>query len=56
MATVRPPVALDPRFFGKRAVSRVQAMPLQAHSTSDDLRLFGMTFAAGFLFVTVLIA
>jgi hypothetical protein len=46
---------MDPRQFGRRFVlhdeTRSEAVRLGA-----DLRLFATTFAAGFLFVTVLIA
>ena len=56
MATIRPAAALDPRSFGKRMRSSAPAQPFPAAASSDDLRLFAMTFAAGFLFVSVLIA
>jgi hypothetical protein len=54
MQLTRPVVATDPRLFGRRADRR----PLtgEGMSRSDDLRLFASTFAAGFLFVSILIA
>ena len=57
MATIRPAAALDPRSFGRRARATAPAQPwLDSAPSSDDLRLFAVTFAAGFLFVSVLIA
>ncbi len=55
MAVVRPAVALDPRRFGRRAVFRAEALPARPAPVSDDVRLFAITFAAGFLFVSLLI-
>jgi len=55
MRTIHPAHGLDPRRFGRRAVAIPVPAP-QPASFSDDLRLFGMTFAAGFLFVSILIA
>ena len=48
---------LHPRHFGKRAEEPAE-MPVTVESRSlrSDLRLFAMTFVAGFLFVSVLIA
>ena len=45
-------LANDPLLFGRRgvAISRAKAKPI---SIGDDLRLFAMTFAAGFLFMSV---
>jgi hypothetical protein len=54
MQLARSAIALDPRRFG-RAPSREPAVPSVDRQRSDDLRLFAMTFAAGFLFVSVLI-
>ena len=53
MQLVRTGIALDPRQFGRRA-ARACAVPQV--SPGDDLKLFLTTFAAGFLFVSVLIA
>ena len=48
---------LHPRHFGKRSEEPAE-MPVTVESSSlrSDLRLFAMTFVAGFLFVSVLIA
>ena len=43
------------RRFGKRAPACFEAQTLPAPKAHDDLRLFAATFAAGFLFVSVLI-
>ena len=56
MLLLRPAIAADPRQFGRR----VEATPEQADgavspSLAADIRLFAFTFAAGFLFVSVLI-
>jgi hypothetical protein len=55
MQLVRTGIALDPRQFGRRA-ARTQACDEPQVSAGDDLKLFATTFAAGFLFVSVLIA
>jgi hypothetical protein len=56
MQLARPVIAHHPRAFGRGQV-RVLAAPMAAKaSVSDELKLFAMTFAAGFLFVSVLIA
>jgi hypothetical protein len=49
----RPAIALDPRSFGRR----LPRLGNDGASSTivDDLRLFGTTFAVGFLFVSVLI-
>ena len=49
------PARIDPRRFGRagaRAVCAAAAPP----ALNSDLKLFATTFAAGFLFVSVLIA
>ena len=43
------------RRFGRRVPSAVEAGPARSSTLHDDLRLFAATFAAGFLFVSVLI-
>lgn len=48
-------LSTNPRAFGRRVVGPSCKPPARAAS-GDDLRLFATTFAAGFLFVTVLIA
>ena len=52
MSTPRTSIASDPLLFGQRgrAAPVIEAKP---QSVGDDLRLFAMTFAAGFLFVTI---
>lgn len=55
MAVVRPAVALDPRRFGRRPIPSGDLFPVRAPSMRDDLRLFAITFAAGFLFISILI-
>jgi hypothetical protein len=55
MQFARPANAVHPRRFGRRAVYR----PAELRATdaiADDLKLFATTFAAGFVFVTVLLA
>ena len=48
--------AIGPRpQFGRKAPARAIAVPPPA-GASDDLRLFATTFAAGFLFVFLIIA
>ena len=51
MRMLRPAIAIDPLLFGRRAAVPVPA----AASPADDVRLFATSFAAGFLFVSVLI-
>jgi hypothetical protein len=55
MAFTRPAAAIDPRVFGRRSISRLEAQQERSSALGDDLRLFAATFAAGFLFVSVLI-
>ena len=55
MQLARPGIARDPRRFG-RAGARAIALTNVQSPLSDDLRLFLTTFAAGFLFVSLLIA
>ena len=55
MRTARQAIALDPRLFGRRPPP--VATPVEsARALGDDLRLFAVTFAGGFLFVSVLVA
>ena len=57
MLLSRPPIAADPRLFGKRFDAPAGPAGRDApNSLATDLRLFALTFAAGFLFVSVLIA
>ena len=55
MQTVRPAIANDPRTFGRR-MQPAQAIAAPTPVLSDDFRLFAMTFLAGFVFVSVLLA
>jgi len=54
MQLARPPFALDSRRFG-RGPRRELAKPRVERPISDDWMLFATTFAAGFLFVSILI-
>ena len=55
MAMVRPAIALDARCFGRRGAVAANAAPVRSSMLHSDLRLFAVTFAAGFLFVSILI-
>lgn len=55
MAMSRPAPALDPHRFGRRPAARAEARALPPSGLDNDLRLFAMTFAGGFLFVSILI-
>jgi hypothetical protein len=55
MQRVRPFVAANPRLFGRGPVRSATAAAERAPRLSDDLKLFAATFAAGFLFVSILI-
>jgi hypothetical protein len=56
MQLARSASAVHPRTFG-RGPRKELAVPQPAgQMISDDLKLFATTFAAGFLFVTVLLA
>jgi hypothetical protein len=53
----RPVIAADPRAFGKRFdVSAAPQGSGAAGTIAADLKLFALTFAAGFVFVSVIIA
>ncbi len=56
MRTTHYALPVDPRLFGRKAIPAALAAPLPASGISDDLRLFAVTFAAGFLFVSILLA
>ena len=51
----RPPARSRQRRFGRRAPLTAPGPQARPGRVSDDLRLFASTFAAGFLFVSVLI-
>jgi len=46
---------MDPRLFGRAPLHGADAPPMRVSTLADDLRLFALTFAAGFLFVSILI-
>jgi hypothetical protein len=54
---LRPVIALDPRFFGKRfpGFILVDEDERPEFTISDDLKLFATSFAVGFVFVSALI-
>jgi len=54
MHLVRPAFAPDPRQFGRRAAAIVEAVRVEP-AIREDLRLFALTFLAGFLFVSIVI-
>jgi hypothetical protein len=56
MAHARAAIALDPRHFGRGRVRIVEERAERSWAIPDDLKLFATTFAAGFLFVSILIA
>jgi len=51
----RPAFALSQRRFGRRPMRSAADTTGVEPSLADDLRLFAGTFAAGFLFVSILI-
>ena len=55
MQLVRPIVVSHPRRFGRGPVRDTEARAVADFSVSDDVKLFAMTFLAGFLFVSILI-
>ena len=55
MHLARPAIALDPRRFGRGGGWQTSVAQVRA-SVSDDVKLFGTTFAAGFVFVSLLLA
>jgi hypothetical protein len=55
MQLARSVIATDPRRFG-RGPTRLSAVAGASASVSDDLKLFGTTFMAGFVFVSLLLA
>jgi hypothetical protein len=58
MQLARPASAVHPRQFGRGRNWHVAAEAARAPSSAiaDDLKLFVTTFAAGFVFVSVLLA
>ena len=55
MHGMRPAFALDPRRFGRRYVLH-DVPEVGATALADDFKLFAVTFAGGFLFVSVFFA
>jgi hypothetical protein len=55
MAHARSAIAADPRLFGRARPRIFELESAGGLSLSDDLKLFASTFAAGFLFVSILI-
>jgi hypothetical protein len=55
MSFHRPAFALQQRRFGRGPSRAIAAVAGDQRSLSDDIRLFAATFAAGFLFVSILI-
>lgn len=55
MQLARSVSAVHPRQFG-RGPRKVLELSPAARPISDDLKLFATTFAAGFIFVSVLLA
>lgn len=56
MQLARPVSAAHPRQFGRGPVRQLDEVRPVAKSISNDLKLFATTFAAGFVFVSVLLA
>jgi hypothetical protein len=56
MAHARAAIALDPRLFGRGRMRLREEGRERSWVIADDLKLFATTFAAGFLFVSILIA
>jgi hypothetical protein len=58
MQLARPASSVHPRRFGRGPYKQVAAVeaPTRSWAISDDLKLFATTFAAGFVFVSVLLA
>jgi hypothetical protein len=58
MQLARPASSIHPRRFGRGPYKQVAAVEASARASglSDDLKLFVTTFAAGFVFVSVLLA
>ena len=56
MQLARPASAVHPRHFGRGPRKILAAVPASRVRLGDDLKLFATTFAAGFVFVSVLLA
>ena len=55
MQSLRPVSASNPLLFGRGPVRLLGECATPKPRPSDDLKLFAATFAAGFLFVSILI-
>lgn len=56
MQLARSVSAVHPRQFGRGPRKVLELSQSSARPISDDLKLFATTFAAGFIFVSVLLA
>jgi hypothetical protein len=56
MQLARPASAVHPRRFGRGPRKQLEVTAPNTSAISDDLKLFATTFAAGFVFVSVLLA
>jgi hypothetical protein len=56
MQLARPVRAVHPRYFGRGPRKELGPPRHLSSDVSDDLKLFATTFAAGFVFVSVLLA
>ena len=56
MAYARPAIAAHPRLFGRGRMRDLSVPTASDWRLPDDVKLFATTFAAGFLFVSILIA
>lgn len=56
MAYARAAIATNPRLFGRGQMRDLAIREEGSWSIPDDVKLFAWTFAAGFLFVSILIA
>lgn len=55
MRSSRALVAADPRRFGRARAGQLANADDERPTLSDEAKLFASTFAAGFLFVSILI-
>jgi hypothetical protein len=55
MQLARPAIAVDPRLFGRGRARDAGPVQNPASGVAADLKLFAVTFLAGFVFVSVLI-
>ena len=56
MQLARSASAVHPRYFGRGPRKQLELFEPDTPLISDDVKLFATTFAAGFLFVSVLLA